>query len=104
NSPNYYLAALASLHYLFLECNQDHPIETFWSPRVGVIHGRYQHWRTGDHRPDGLLLARGPGISPETAPSSIDIIDLAPSLAARLGVCLDDIDGRPAAWLASATP
>ena len=104
SDAHYDRASLDALPDLFLEWNQDHPIETVWSPRVGVIHGRYQHWRTGDHRPDGLLLARGPGISQATAPSSIDIIDLAPSIAARLGVCLDDIDGRPAAWLASATP
>ena len=53
---------LDALPDLLLEWNHDHPIETIWSPRFGLIHGPYTHWRTGDHRPGGLLLARGPGI------------------------------------------
>src|SRR5438105_12122367 len=101
SDAHYDRASLDALPDLFLEWNQDHAIETVWSPRVGLMHGRYKHWRTGDHRPDGLLFARGPGISHTTTPSSIDIIDLAPSIAARLGVSLHDVDGRPAAWLAT---
>jgi predicted AlkP superfamily phosphohydrolase/phosphomutase len=94
---------LDALPDVFIEWNQDSPIETVWSPRFGVVHGRYTHWRTGDHRAGGLLLARGPGIIAGAELPVMDIMDLAPSVAARLGVALPDVDGVPVDWLASAT-
>ena len=74
-------------------------METIWSAKTGLIHGRYDLWRTGDHRLDGLLLARGPGLGRGAAPA-VRSIDLGPTVAARLGVELDGVDGEPAAWLA----
>jgi hypothetical protein len=56
--------SLDALPDVFLECNHDHPIETVWSPRCGLIRGPYVHWRTGDHRPGGRApraLATGRG-------------------------------------------
>jgi predicted AlkP superfamily phosphohydrolase/phosphomutase len=85
---------------LFIDWNRRSLIETVWSPKVGVVHVPYTHWRTGDHRPDGLLLAAGPGIEPGATHPRLRMIDLAPTLAARLGVTLPDVDGRPVAWLA----
>jgi predicted AlkP superfamily phosphohydrolase/phosphomutase len=73
--------------------------ETVWSPKTGIVHGAYTNWRSGDHLPDGLLVARGPGIGSKVA-KAIQIEDFAPSIAARLGVKLDDIDGRAVSWLA----
>ncbi len=90
---------LDALPDLLLEWNHDHPIETIWSPRFGLIHGPYTHWRTGDHRPGGLLLARGPGLEPGGRRPGIGIEDIAPSVAARLGVELPDVDGQPVSWL-----
>ncbi|MBV9310704.1 MAG: hypothetical protein JOZ73_07725, partial [Solirubrobacterales bacterium] len=87
---------------LFLEWNHDHPIETVWSPRFGTIHGKYVHWRTGDHRPGGMLLARAPDIKPGAQLSTLAIEDLAPSIAQRVGVTLDAVDGAPAPWLGAA--
>ena len=91
---------LDALPDLLLEWNHDRPIETVWSPRFGLVHGPYSHWRTGDHRPGGLLLARGPGLDPRQEPPELAIEDLAPSIAARLGVELRDVDGTPVPWLA----
>ncbi len=74
--------------------------QTVWSPKTGIIHGLYTNWRSGDHRPDGLLLALGPGIATNSAFAAIQIEDLAPSISARLGVRLEDVDGRVVPWLA----
>jgi predicted AlkP superfamily phosphohydrolase/phosphomutase len=90
---------LDSLPDLLIDWNHDHAIETIWSPRFGLLHGPYTHWRTGDHKPGGMLLARGPGIGSGYRPEGLDIEDLAPSLAARLGVALDRVDGSPVDWL-----
>jgi hypothetical protein len=76
--------------------------DTVRSPRIGVVHGRYRNWRSGDHSPEGLLLVRGPGMARGARHPDIDMIDLAPSLAARLGVDLPDVDGIPVPWLATA--
>jgi len=89
---------------LLIEWNHDAPIETVWSQRFGAIRGPYLHWRTGDHRPDGLLLARGAEIAPGAELPEVAIEDLAPSIASRLGVTLEKVDGVPARWLAGLTP
>ncbi|MGH2985785.1 MAG: hypothetical protein ACRDLO_03740, partial [Solirubrobacterales bacterium] len=84
---------------LLLDWNHERPVETIWSAKTGLIHGRYDLWRSGDHRLDGLLLARGPGLVRGDMPS-LRSIDLGPTVAARLGVELDGVDGEPVAWLA----
>jgi predicted AlkP superfamily phosphohydrolase/phosphomutase len=83
---HYERESLDALPDLFLEWNHDHPIETVWSPRFGIVHGPYTHWRTGDHQPGGLLLLRGPGIGPELERPALEINQLGASIAAELGV------------------
>ena len=85
---------------LFIDWERSAPIETIWSAKIGVVHAPYTHWRTGDHREHGVLLAYGPGIPTGKAMSAVHIEDLAPGIAARLGVPLPDVDGRAPAWLA----
>ncbi|HEV2781745.1 MAG TPA: alkaline phosphatase family protein [Actinophytocola sp.] len=88
---------------LFIDWSHEAPVETVWSPRTGLVYGPDNHWRTGDHRPDGLLLASGPGITPGAALPDISSTDLGASLSARLGVELTgDVDGRPIPWIATA--
>jgi hypothetical protein len=84
---------------LFIDWQRTSPIETIWSPKIGLVHAPYTNWRSGDHRPDGLLLAFGPGIPTGKALPTLDTEDFGPSVASRFGVTLDDVDGRPAAWL-----
>jgi predicted AlkP superfamily phosphohydrolase/phosphomutase len=84
-----------SLPDLLIEWNSDAQIETLWSAKTGIVHGPAIHWRTGDHRPTGLLLAAGPGIHAGTDLGEIAIGDLGPTICARLGVELDGVDGRP---------
>lgn len=80
---------------LFVEWDRRSPTKTVYSPKIGVVHEPYDHWRTGDHFPDGLLLAMGPGIAPGEALPAIEMTDVAPSVCARLGVELSDVDGHP---------
>jgi predicted AlkP superfamily phosphohydrolase/phosphomutase len=89
-----------SLPDLLIEWERRSPTKTVYSPKAGVVHEPYEHWRTGDHFPQGMLLARGPGIPAGAALPSIPIVDLAPTMCEWLGVDLDDIDGRPVRQLA----
>jgi hypothetical protein len=73
---------------------------TVWSPKIGILHAPYANWRSGDHRPGGLMFAAGPGMPAGASLPEIALEDLAPSLAARLDVALDDIDGRLVGWSA----
>lgn len=86
---------------LIVDWRRDAEITTVYSPRVGIVHVPYEEWRTGDHRPDGLLLATGPGIPVGARLAPIASIDLAPTIAARLGVELPDVDGRPVSVLSA---
>jgi predicted AlkP superfamily phosphohydrolase/phosphomutase len=85
---HYERGRLDALPDLFLEWNQNHPIEAVWSPRIGLIRGPYLHWRTGDHRPGGLLLVRDPEIDPGLELPPLAIEQLSGEIASRLGTQL----------------
>ena len=87
---------------LIIDWNHDAPIETVWSPKTGFVHAPYANWRTGDHKPGGLLLATGGGIAAGADLGEIEIGDLGPTICARLGVSLRGDDGRPAPALMGA--
>ena len=91
---------LDDLPDILVQWHREAPITGLASPKVGEVRGVHPGARTGDHRPEGLLMARGPGIEPGSLPAAISVYDLAPTLAAALGVTLDDVDGRPVAALA----
>ena len=100
-SDHYDREADDSLPDLLIDWAREAPADTVWSPRTGIVHGRYTHWRSGDHRPAGLLLARGPDIPRDADLPDVAMVDIGASLAARLGVALgEDTDGRPVPWLA----
>ena len=77
---------------LFVDWERSALIENVWSPKVGLVHAPYTQWRTGDHVPTGELLMAGPGL-PAGPLGTVDMTDLAPTLMARLGVPLPDVDG-----------
>lgn len=85
---------------LIVEWNRDAPISRIASPKTGMIEGVFPGRRTGDHRPEGLLFARGPGIAPGRLADPVDVTQLAPTLAARLGVRLPGVKAEPVAALA----
>ena len=72
---------------LLINWNHEAPVETVWSPKTGVIHAPYWHWRTGDHRPGGLLLAKGPKVAAGADLGLIENRDLGPTICAMLLVC-----------------
>jgi predicted AlkP superfamily phosphohydrolase/phosphomutase len=88
---------------LLVEWSTEAQIETVWSARTGIVHGPASHWRTGDHRPTGLLLAAGPALPAGADLGEIPIGDLGPTICARLGVPLEGVDGRPVRALLRAT-
>lgn len=69
------------------------PLRAVASPATGQLVVHPGGWRTGDHRPDGLLLAAGPGLAAGTR-SPLAIEDVAPTIARQLGVALPPCDGR----------
>ena len=71
------------------------PIRGVRSPKVGTVNGEYRGLRTGDHRPAGLLFVRAADVAPGPRDEAVAIVDIGPSIAARLGVELGDVDGRP---------
>jgi predicted AlkP superfamily phosphohydrolase/phosphomutase len=86
---------------LFLDWERSGPIEKVWSAKTGLVESPYVNWRSGDHRPQGLLLAQGPGIAGGSTLAEMAIEDLPASLLARFGEDTADLDGKPAAWLAN---
>ncbi|MCU0310657.1 MAG: glycosyltransferase [Acidimicrobiales bacterium] len=84
---------------LFVEWDHDAPIERVWSPLTGVVARPYDHWRTGDHRPGGLVAVKVPGSAVPAHVPPVRSIDLAPTVSAAIGVTLPEVDGRPRADL-----
>jgi predicted AlkP superfamily phosphohydrolase/phosphomutase len=78
---------------VIVEWNRDAPIDTVWSPAVGIVRKPYDQWRSGDHHRRGLLLAHGPGIVPGRRHGGLPVIDVAPTVAASLGVTMREVDG-----------
>jgi predicted AlkP superfamily phosphohydrolase/phosphomutase len=84
---------------LFVEWNSNAPIDRVYSPRIGLVVGHDDQWRTGDHRRHGLLLVSGPGIEPGHRRGTLGMHDVGVTLSAAVGVTLEDVDGRAAADL-----
>ncbi len=80
---------------LVIEWDHEAPIPAVRSQRVGELRVESPNPRTGDHRPKGFVLARSADLSPHALEGDIAIVDLAPTLAARLGVEVSGIDGKP---------
>jgi predicted AlkP superfamily phosphohydrolase/phosphomutase len=68
---------------------------------AGDVVGAWQGTRTGDHTPEGLLMVHAPHVRAGDLGRRLDVMDLAPTLAAMLGVPLADVDGRAIAELLS---
>lgn len=50
---------------------------------------------TGDHRPEGILIANGPLVRCGVEPTEASLLDIAPTVLSLLGINIpDDIDGR----------
>jgi predicted AlkP superfamily phosphohydrolase/phosphomutase len=86
---------------LFLDWNRSHgQIHAIASPKVGVVEMPVEECRTGDHQPTSLLLVKGGGLPAGVRMPGLAVEDIGPSIAARLGVKLKDVDGVISPWLA----
>jgi predicted AlkP superfamily phosphohydrolase/phosphomutase len=85
---------------LLIEWHRNAPIERVSSTRVGTVRTPYNRIRSGDHRPEGLLIAVGSDLEPGAELAPIRVEDIGLSLAARFGVELNDVDGTVVSWLA----
>jgi predicted AlkP superfamily phosphohydrolase/phosphomutase len=86
---------LALLPDLLAEWTRDAEFQALESPSIGRVEGRYRGVRTGDHRPDGLYLATGPGLTPKRVEKPASVMDFGPTVAALLGARLGEVDGAP---------
>jgi predicted AlkP superfamily phosphohydrolase/phosphomutase len=63
------------------------------SPRAGLIEKQNVSGRSGEHRNEGLFIARGPGIARGELSRTVSTMDYAPTIAKLLG-CDMETDGR----------
>jgi predicted AlkP superfamily phosphohydrolase/phosphomutase len=93
---------LDDLPDLLVRWHRHAPIRGVTSSRVGRVERADPGVRSGDHRAAGALLARRPGLGPGSRAEAVSIVDVAPTIAALLGVALDDVDGQPIAEIVGA--
>jgi len=86
---------------LIVEWNRSKPISSICSPKFGRIRKEYRGGRTGDHKPDGMFIVRGPSVQPGRLERNVSVTDLAPTIASMVDVRLPGVDGRPIAELLS---
>jgi hypothetical protein len=92
-SDHYRESPSCALPDLFVEWNRSALIRSIEAPGIGRVDREFTGVRTGDHRPGGLVVTRGPGIPAGAIHSPVRTEDLAPTLCAALGVDLADADG-----------
>jgi predicted AlkP superfamily phosphohydrolase/phosphomutase len=63
------------------------------SPRIGTVERENRNCRSGEHRNEGLFIARGPGIAPGRLDRTVSTMDFAPTFARMLGVEMES-DGH----------
>ncbi len=64
------------------------------SPRAGRVEAVNTEGRTGEHRPHGFLVARGPAFASGRIERDISVHDLAPTMAWIMGCDMPTDDGR----------
>jgi len=71
---------------LIVQWQAERPITAATSPRIGLVSQESPDPRPGTHRGPGFVLAAGPGIAAGSTLDAGHIMDLAPTLLARMGV------------------
>lgn len=72
------------------------------SPRIGALEATNRYCRSGEHRIEGMLVARGPGIPAGDTERVMSTLDLAPTFACMLGCAMPSAGGRPVPELTGA--
>lgn len=79
---------------LYVQWDHTAQCNDVYSPKIGRLRIPYHHVRTGDHKPHGLLLARGPSFVDQAPFTRMPVTGIAPTIAALLDTELPDVDGR----------
>ncbi len=87
---------------LFVEWNHEVGVTEIGSDKIGRIAGQNHHCRTGDHRPEGLFIALGPGLPAGEIGRAVSILDFAPTIARLLEVELPETEGHVIAEITEA--
>jgi hypothetical protein len=66
--------------------NSRAPIDALTSPHFGTVAGRQDARRSGNHRPEGFALLRGPSFGADTGEYDTSPRALAPTILERFGV------------------
>jgi predicted AlkP superfamily phosphohydrolase/phosphomutase len=75
--------------------DDDSSLLKIYSEKTGLVEGRYSYCRTGDHRPEGLLIARGKNLQTQYNNKTISLMDIVPTLMQIFGLDISDFDGTP---------
>lgn len=73
----------------------------YWNPAAGFSDPPAEvrargFWWTGDHRPEGILICKGPGIQSNARAESPTVYDLVPTIMYASGLPVpDELDGHP---------
>lgn len=89
---------------LFVDWHHEVGVTEIGSAKIGRISGQNHHCRTGDHRPEGLFIALGPGLPAGEIGRAVSILDFAPTIARLLAVELPETEGRVIAEITEALP
>lgn len=74
---------------------EEHATDIVESPEFGRI-GPLPHLRTGSHRSQGFMMAKGPGIEPNSVLPTGHSLDVTPTLLALMDAPIPDyFDGKP---------
>jgi hypothetical protein len=65
------------------------------SPKIGLVEKQNSYCRTGEHRPEGMMIVRGSGIDPCRIQRVISILDLAPTFCRMLECDMPTASGKP---------
>jgi len=84
---------------LIVDWDRSAPIRRVRSPRYGRLARVSPSPRSGDHRPEGLLIARGPRVAAGRAGPAVPSVALAATVSRLLGVARPDLDAAPLAAL-----
>lgn len=80
---------------LIVKWREDKPADAVDSPKLGRV-GPMPFYRTGGHRSNGFVLAKGPGITPNSTVNAGHILDLSPTILKWMGAPIPEyFDGKP---------
>lgn len=79
---------------LLIEWDRSSPISEVYSPKTGIVKGKYTKCRTGDHKETGMLFITGSGVSYGHFNKQASIEDISPTISEWLGVESPSVDGQ----------